>query len=311
MSTPVALALDIGGTKLTSGLVSSSGIVTSQQVVETWPHEGAERVIDRALQLARDVREACYGDRPSVLGIAMKGIARDDRVDLAGMDDWSRLRMSDLVRARLPEMAFVIVNDVKAATVGELTWGALKGVDNGIYFNFGTGIAAGLVAHGRLVHGAHGAAGEIAYVVPSMAEARDQGRDSHGDLRAPLEERLGGSAVSRRTAGVLGRALSMVELTHEAAVDPRAASVLDDLLQEIALWIVNVSLVTDPERVVIGGGFLHSGPGLMSRIRETFDRLSAFPPDVVPAHFGVDSSLVGVGAFALGVGLHESDKGDR
>lgn len=311
MNTPVALALDIGGTKLTSGLVSSTGIVTSQRVIETWPEEGAERVIGRALQLARDVREGCDGPRPTVLGIAMKGITRDDRVDLAGMEDWSRLRMSDLVRAQLPDMAFVIVNDVKAATVGELTWGALRGVDNGIYFNFGTGIAAGLVVHGRLVYGAHGAAGEIAYVVPSMAEAKDQRRDWFGDLRAPLEEHLGGGAVSRRTARILGRELSMIELTQEAAVNARVASVLDELLQEIALWVVNVSLVMDPERVVIGGGFVHSGPSLISRIRETFDRLSAFPPDVVPARFGADSSLVGVGALALGIGPDESETGAR
>ena len=91
----------------------------------------------------------------------------------------------------------------------------------------------------------------------------------------------------------------MEQLTERSSHDEKAAALLDDILSELALWIVNVATVVDPGRVVIGGGFLRSSSGLCDRIREVFDKASVFPPEVQPAHFGADSALVGAGALAL------------
>ena len=91
----------------------------------------------------------------------------------------------------------------------------------------------------------------------------------------------------------------MEQLTERSSHDEKAAALLDDILSELALWIVNVATVVDPGRVVIGGGFLRSSSGLCDRIREVFDKASVFPPEVQPADFGADSALVGAGALAL------------
>jgi glucokinase len=91
----------------------------------------------------------------------------------------------------------------------------------------------------------------------------------------------------------------MEQLTQQSDHDDKAAALLEDILSELALWTVNVAVVVDPERIVIGGGFLRSPSDLCSRARQAFARAAVFCPQVVPAHFGADSALVGAGALAL------------
>ena len=296
------LALDIGGTKLAAAVVAADGSVRGRRVIDTQPADGAERIIHRALELAATVRQEEGATPPlTAVGVSTKGVTREDGVLIAGMPGWSQLRIPALLRERFPDMAVSIMNDVKAATMAEMTWGAFRGISHGLYLNLGTGIAAGIVVGGEIVEGAHGAAGEIGYILPDREAL---GGDRTGvtrpeDVPAPLEERVGGRAVPGRTRRALGRALSMEQLSQQSGEDAPAAALLEDILSELALWTVNVAIVLDPERVVIGGGFLRSPSDLCSRARQAFARAAVFCPEVEPAHFGADSALVGAGALAL------------
>jgi glucokinase len=308
------LALDIGGTKLAAGIVAADGTVQGRRVVDTKPEEGADRIIQRAFQLVESVRrEHSRGARLTALGVSTKGLTREDGVLIAGMPGWSRLQIPALLRERFPDMAISIMNDVKAGTMAEMTWGALHGIANGLYLNLGTGIAAGIVAGGEIVEGAHGAAGEIGYIVPDPGTMRRAGPRAAApeDVPAPLEELVGGRAVPARARHELGVALTMEQLTERSRHDGKAVALLEDILGELVLWIFNVAVVVDPERVVIGGGFLRSSPDLCGRVREAFDRAYVFSPQVQPAHFGPDSALVGAGALALRVEAATPPTGPR
>jgi glucokinase len=283
-------------------VVSADGSVRGRRVIDTQPVDGADRIIDRALELAETVRQEEEASPPlTAFGVSTKGITREDGVLIAGMPGWSCLRIPALLRERFPDMAISVMNDVKAATMAEMTWGALRGISHGLYFNLGTGIAAGIVAGGEILEGAHGAAGEIGYILPGREAlgVDDPEATRPEDVPALLEERVGGRAVPGRTSRALGRALTMEQLTQQSDHDDKAAALLEDILSELALWTVNVAVVVDPERIVIGGGFLRSPSDLCSRARQAFARAAVFCPQVVPAHFGADSALVGAGALAL------------
>ena len=295
---PSVLALDIGGTKLAAAVVDREGGLSHRQVVETRAEEGAHMVLDRAVQLAeRVLRTEPERTRPKALGVATKGLTREEGVLLSGMIGWGDLRIPAVLRARFAPMTAWTMNDVKAATLAELTWGALRGVSDGLYVNLGTGVAAGLVVGGRLFEGAHGAAGEIAYLVPDRSL---MGRPRRaGEPTAPLEALLGGGAVPERARERLGRALTMEQLVRARKEDDGAARLIEEILSDLAFWIVNVSLVLDPSRLVIGGGFLGAGPELCQKISSSLASCGLFLPEVVEAHFGADSALVGAGALAF------------
>lgn len=306
MTAPEAVvALDIGGTKLLAAVVAEHGSVRTRRAVATDAGGGPERVMERAFDLADEVwREAeRHGLGPSALGVSTKGITRENGVDIAGMPGWSQLRIPARLRERFPRVPTVVTNDLRAATLAEMTWGALKGVENGLYLNFGTGIGTGIVLGGQLAHGAHDAAGEICYMVPSLQALHD-----HYPGQAPLEDRIGGRAVPERARERLGVPASMEQLVQMAASgsDARAAELCDEIAEELALWASNVAVVVDPERVVIGGGFLRWGAELLKRVEDVAKLCTPFPPAVVPAFFDTDSALVGAGALALSLGSQTS-----
>jgi glucokinase len=172
---------------------------------------------------------------------------------------------------------------------------------HGVYMNLWTGIAAGIVVGGEILEGAHGAAGEVGYLMTGPEVLRGRRHDGlvGEDIPAPLEELVGGRAVPERARRELGSALTMEQLTERSNHDDTAANLLEDILSELAVWIANVAIVVDPQRVVIGGGFLRSPSDLCARVRKVFEQTLVFPPDVEPAHFYADSALVGAGALAL------------
>ena len=302
IGTRSVLALDIGGTKLAAATVGADGSVRGREEISTRPEDGAERVFARALDLVAHVREQDgNGEHLNALGVSTKGLTGEDGVLISGMPGWSNLRIPFRLRERFPDLDISLMNDVKAATLAEMTWGALRGVMHGVYMNLGTGIAAGIVVGGQILEGAHGAAGEVGYLLPGpeVLRGRQPGVVGGEDIPAPLEELVGGRAVPERARRELGLPLTMEQLSERGSHDNKAAALVEDILSEVAVWVANIAIVVDPQRVVIGGGFLRSPSDLCARVRKVFEQTLVFPPEVEPAHFQADSALVGAGALAL------------
>jgi glucokinase len=289
-------ALDIGGTKLAAAIVGQDGVVFSKVVASTEPERGSANILERALDLAEIVWKGAEKSelRLSALGVATKGITKEDSVQIAGMPGWENLRIPARLRERFPGVPVTIVNDVRAATLAEMSWGTLKGVTTGLYVNLGTGFAVGVIAGGVLLRGAHDAAGEVGFMVPSRDALRDH---KLGD--APLEELIAGQAIPGRVRARLGFGASMEQLVQLAQSDASAGALVAEIADDIATWVTNVALVVDPERIVIGGGFFHWGSGLLDRVEEVVRNCMPFAPAVVQARFGADSALIGAGASAL------------
>ena len=116
------LALDIGGTKLAAAIIGADGSMRGRHEISTRPEDGAEPVFVRALNLVAQVREEQAGGHPiTALGVSTKGLTRDEGVLISGMPGWSDLRIPLRLRERFPDLAISIMNDVKAATLAEMT----------------------------------------------------------------------------------------------------------------------------------------------------------------------------------------------
>ena len=289
------LALDIGGTKLSAGIGTADGAVSRHAGEPTQGADGAAVVLRRAVALARRCYDAelADGGRIAAVGVSTMGYTRPTHVELApNVPGWEGLAIRDELSAAFPEHTIVIGNDVKLAARAELAWGALRDVQEGVYINLGTGIAAGIVTGGRLMDGAHGAAGEIGYTLhrgqtePRMA----------ADGAAPLEEWFGGAGVARRLAAT-PLPPSVAELV--ASDDPAARAFLKELWTGIAVAAANLCIATDPSVLVIGGGYVRGESGLLEGVREVVGRAVPYPPEVVPARFGADASLRGAVAAAF------------
>ncbi len=293
-----ALALDIGGTKLAAGVGTADGELTRRVDEPTLASEGATTVLARAIALARQCldEELGAGGRIDGFGVSTMGLTRRTHVELApNVPGWEQLRLPEAFTTAFPQLSVVVGNDVKAAAQAEIAWGSLRDVSDGIYLSLGTGVAAGIVSEGRLVAGAHGAAGEVGY---TLFRGRLEARMA-ADGGVPFEEWYGGAGVARRLAGT-GLPPSVADLAARRGGDPAAQAFLDELWNGIAVLAANLCVAFDPAVLSLGGGYLREDSGLLERVREFVGDAVPYPPAVVRARFGADASLRGAVALALG-----------
>jgi glucokinase len=254
-------------------------------------------VLEPAIALANEVfrEERASGGDVRAIGVSTMGRTRADRADPApNVAGWTDLAISSMIEEAFPTLPAAFGNDVKLAALAGLTWGALASVACGVYLNLGTGIAAALVVDGRVVGGAHGAAGEIGYWLNGSARPRVP-----ADRAAPTEEALGGRGTARRAAALFGRPVAVAALVGLAEDDQRAEALLQHVWHEIATLVANLAIVFDPEVLVLGGGYVRSDRFPIDDIARFVSRTVPYPPKVVRARFTGDASLHGAVAVAL------------
>lgn len=285
---PSALAIDIGGTKTAFAWVGVDGNIVDSFRVPTPAPETARDVALRELrghlQRAREWRTrfgTCIVVRP--------GLMSHDVVELSpNTPAWEDAALAQLVCGELGDVHVRFENDMRAATYGEMVAGRLRGVDPGLYVNLGTGVAAALVVNGRIVEGAHGAAGEIGYMKPSPVTEVVRG----GDVSpAPLEELLGGAALGKRASKMLGRAVSPRELF--AAREPVALAFAGETATLISTMLGNLCTLLDPQRIVFGGGLARSFDRWAPVVRAHMAANFPYAPELVVSQHVVDGSLIG------------------
>lgn len=304
MSMPVdgfVLGIDLGGTKIALATADVNGTLLSQQTIATLAPQGAEQAIARTIAHGRDLVEQTRRElqrRLVAVGIATMGITLADGVLMApNVSGWNRLALPAQMQQAFVLDTIRIENDVKAAALAELRWGALAGVETGLYLNLGTGIAATPVVHGRILRGTHGAAGEIAY---NLRHLHDEQGFSAG--RAPLEEFVGGGAIHERVQRRFGSEATVEEIFRRATaapLDPEACAFVEATLTEIAFHLTNLTIALDPERVVIGGGLMRSKALILPRLAAQLRRFVPFPPQIEEAHFSHDAGIMGAIALVL------------
>ena len=297
------LAIDFGGTKVALACADLQGHVLGRERLDTNADKGALQVVERtvtyAQQLIQRTVDETGGGCCVAVGAVSPGVILPDRILLApNVPGWEKLALRDVLFNGLGIPLVLVGNDAKAAAIAEWRWGSLRNADPAIYLTLGTGVASALLIGGRVLMGAHGAAGEIGYNLRSVT---DQLGAAHG--RAPLEEAVGGRAIGERGSQMLGTRLSAGELFAHS--DARAHALIDDALSELAVHVANLAITIDPARIAVGGGMMNWGSALLDALSHRLRLAVPFPPELVAAHFLHDASLYGAVALALEAYEHQ------
>jgi glucokinase len=296
-SRPAVLALDFGGTKFAFTVAEPDGERLATREVEADAPAGGRAGFDRCVAAARDLlAQAAPGREVAAVGASTFGIPFDDRIELApAIPGWEDLPFGRELRAAFPGAAVTVTTDVKAAAAAEARWGALAGCDPGVYLNLGTGLAAAVVAGGRVLAGAHGAAGEIGYNLRAVT-------DVGSAERTILEEAVSGLALGRLGSVALGgtrSAQDVFDAASEPASRPEAAALLQAFTGELAFHMVNLAILIDPRRIVVGGGMTRSFALLRPALEHALRAGVPYPPELALARFPEDAPLMGALALAV------------
>ena len=202
---PVVLGIDFGGTKIATAVCDLSGQRLATRVIDAEPDGGARAAFDRGVRAAKALLAETAIDRPLAgVGVSTFGIPSEDGVALApAIDGWEDLAMGRDLREAFEGTPVTMATDVKAAALAEARWGALAGVDPGVYLNLGTGLAAAIVAGGRVLTGANGAAGRDRLQPPAAVRRRLRRLPAAG--RGGERPGAGPAGRAARRRGVRGR----------------------------------------------------------------------------------------------------------
>ncbi len=290
MATPLVIGVDVGGTKILSGVVDREGTVLEQTLVES-PGSSEEDVlaaIDSAVAELLDDRIGAIGfGVPSNLERGTRRILRTTNLPFDDFD------LAGHARARFG-LPVGVDNDGNAAALAEWKLGAARGASNLVMLTLGTGIGGGIVLDDRLYRGW----AEIGHIVVLAGGPPCQGK-CHG--RGHLEALASGTAADRAARELWGEGADAYVLVDRAwSGDEAARAWLDEAAGFLGAAIGSLANLFDPDLFVVGGGFgIAAGDLVLEPAQEAARREAFAPADerlrVIPSKLGAEAGLVGAG----------------
>lgn len=299
MAAPVALAVDVGGTRLRAALVDGQGKVMHRHALPTPAQEGAEAVVAAIVQACRVVMAQGGTGEGLRLGLCAPG-PLDARRGIAlatpTIRGFTNFPLRDALSHALA-MPVTIENDGPCAALGEWLCGAGQGASDFLYVTLSTGIGGGIVSEGRLLRGRLGLAGHVGHI-PIRAEG---GATCFCGQPGCWEAEASGSALAAR-ARAGGFAGLEDAFAQARAGNAAALAFTRQAAADIALGLAGVIHVLSPERVVLGGGVVQAFDLLEPMIRAQVDQ-RVLPPfrglPILRSALGDDPGLVGAAQLVL------------
>ena len=308
------IGVDVGGTKVLGGVVNQDGAVLKTARRDT-PREGGAALTQAIADVAKELMVDFSVDS---VGVSAAGFVSSDRKTMLATPNiagWNGLDL-DSQLTQLIGLPVVIENDANAAAWGEARFGAGRGKEHMLMLTVGTGIGGGIVVNGDLYRGAFGIAAEIGHirVIPD-------GHLCGCGARGCFEQYASGNALMRHAREAIAASpdiarnllsrgdgtidgLTGKDITDAAREgDSVALAAFNTTAQWLGAGIASLSVVLDPQCVVIGGGVIDAGDILLEPTRAALIRYMPFAgkhpyPEIIAAELGNDAGLVGVADLA-------------
>jgi glucokinase len=299
---PVVLAVDVGGTKLSAGLVDQDGRILASTRRPTPRDSDAETIwLDLLSMVEEVVADAdvvgvgigCGGPMDWPAGV----------VSPLNMPAWREFPLRARFQERYAGRPVRLINDAICLAVAEHWRGAGRGHDNVLGMVVSTGVGGGLVLGGRVVEGTSGNAGHIGHVVVDP-----KGPECGCGARGHVEPYARGPAIARWAAEAGWLPPRQPPTAHDVALDaarghPVAIEALRRAGHAIGVAVASAVHLLDLDVVVIGGGVAQAGPlvfdPLAAALRAHAQMDFARRVQVVPASLGQAGGLVGAAALVV------------
>lgn len=284
---PYILGVDIGGTKIATGIITRRGKLVKKVVLPTLAEEGFKKSLDQVFLSIETVMKDAGVKKSEIAGIGacapgplnpQKGIVHNP----PNLRGWREVPLAKLIEKKF-KIKTKIENDANAAGVAEMKWGAAKGYSQIFYVTVSTGIGTAVIIDGKIYHGKNGMAGEGGHVTIDYnaeeavcgcgkigcIEALASGPGTVRSLRRKLERSQYGKTRILDLVGGDIKKITM-EIIDQAAKqgDELAIGTLKEEGRLLGVWLGGMINILDPEIIVIGGGVSLIGRPLFDEIRK-------------------------------------------
>lgn len=278
METQYTVGIDIGGTNTVVACVDRDGKIVCRASFKTQPHATSGEFIRH---LGETVNEVCRGFQPKGIGVgAPCANPGTGCIDHAAELPWDEEIPVAAELSRLTGVPVSMVNDAKAAALGEMAYGAARGMNNFVMITLGTGVGGGVVADGHLIQGTQGYAAELGHVI-----VRPGGRDCSCGRKGCLQTYCNARGVVLNALEALEQTPSVSTLREipadkmtakdigEAAAkgDSSAIHALAMTGRYLGEAAANYAACFDPEAFILFGGVANAGDFILEPMREAME----------------------------------------
>ncbi|HOR41298.1 MAG TPA: ROK family protein [Paludibacteraceae bacterium] len=285
MEKPYVVGIDIGGTNTVFGIVDARGSVLATNSIKTQKHTVLEDYIQELYdELTKLIADNTHISKIKGIGIgAPNANYFNGTIEQAPNLPWKGIiPFADKIQKKFG-LPVAITNDANAAAIGEMIYGAARGMKNFIMITLGTGVGSGIVANGSLVYGSDGFAGELGHTTMR----RNNGRLCGCGLTGCLETYASATGVARSAREFLEtqkdvpsrlRDIPADEITSKDVYEAAVAG--DKLAQEVFAFtgqilgeaFADFIKFSSPEAIIMFGGLSKAGELLLRPIRESMEK---------------------------------------
>lgn len=310
---PYVIGLDLGGTNAVFGIVDKDANIVAQTSVKTQAYPDVNDFVNACVEALKPAIEQVGGiEKIHGMGAgAPNANYYTGEIEMAPNLVWAKDKIVPLAKMFSESLGLKVAmtNDANAAAMGEMCYGAAKGMKNFIVLTLGTGVGSGIVINGEMVYGHDGFAGELGHVTMVRGE---EGRSCGCGRKGCLEAYCSATGVARTAREFLAKdnrpsMLRDIEPEKIESFDVYKAAVAgDDIAKEIFEFTGNMlgeacadfTVFASPEAFIFFGGLAKSGDVIMDPIKRGYDA------HVMPIYKGkakfLVSPLEGAGAAVLG-----------
>jgi glucokinase len=287
------VAVDLGGTKLTTAVVDRDGRVsgrTKRAVART----GLDDSVRQIAAAIHDSLDASPEADVRAVGLIVPGIFKKNTGEAWAPNLWGHAHVPLMRKLRSAlEVAVTIDSDRAGYVLGEQWLGAARGLNDVIFLAVGTGIGAGILSGGRLIDGAGGVAGAVGWFAVNPQHREEYSRVGCWEAEAA------GPALARR----LNAASAEAVVAAARDGDSFALAAVEATARYLGIGIANLVSVLNPEMIVLGGGLMQAGDLFLPAIRRVMpvwaQPVSAQQVRIELTQLGEDAGLLGAARLAL------------
>ncbi|MED3725324.1 ROK family glucokinase [Priestia filamentosa] len=304
------IGVDLGGTTVKLAFVNQYGEIIYKWEIPTDKSNQGHNIptdiaksIDEQLEKCGEIKAKIMG-----IGIGAPGPVKETNgsVDVAVNLGWNKFPLKDLLEVETGLPVFVD-NDANIAAIGEMWKGAGEGAKDLLCVTLGTGVGGGIIAHGDIVRGVNGAAGEIGHItsIPEGGAPCNCGKtgcletvaSATGIVRLAKEKIAENGNTTMQCFYEDGTLTAKEVFDCAREGDEVAKAVIEEVAFHLGLALANTANGLNPEKIVLGGGVSRAGDILLQSIKDRFNQF-AFPrvakgAEITIATLGNDAGVIG------------------
>lgn len=279
----LAIGIDVGGTNTKYGVVTQYGEILQQGEMPTTGYDLIEDYIDAVHAAVQPLIDAVGKENIKGIGVgAPNGNVYRGTIEYAPNLAWKGIiPLTDLLEAKF-HLPAALTNDANAAAVGEMIYGAAKGMKDFITITLGTGVGSGIIANGQMVYGHDGFAGELGHtvIIPN-------GRPHWGtQLKGSLEAYCSATGVSITARELLSQPQHQSSLLHQFSIgnitskevhecalqgDRTALEIFNFTGEILGRALANFVMFSSPEAIILFGGLTRVGDLILQPTRAAME----------------------------------------